>query len=138
MKAIQDLGCGRKPSSVPAIHATQRPEVPSPPEACEVLPQAAPLFTKSALSPRTHRAARFSATPDEDFEALYAGPILPELYPIEKLHSSPGNCLLIANDVGLGKRTLLTVSAGPHREVQEETCLEGSPSPLHQLRTLRR
>jgi hypothetical protein len=147
-----DPGFGLLEKAFLATHHTCHPEALYPPEACEVLPHAAPLFAESALSPRTpwesaHRAVGLSATPDEDFAALYAGRILPEPYqlaPIEKLLSSPRNCLLIANDIGLGKHILLIVPPGLVEQWQKEMCKKfalaftsiESASLLERVRTL--
>jgi superfamily II DNA or RNA helicase len=114
--STQKLGDGKTLFLLLATDGSERLKILSPPEHCELLSQSAPSFAKGALVPWTpwfaaHHAVQLASVADNEFAALHAGRILPESYqfaPVEKLLRSPRNCLLIADDVGLGK----TVEAG--------------------------
>lgn len=89
----------------------------SPPEVVESLPDAAPVFSRDALSPwrpwiLSHNAIRLADSGTSDsFAALTSGRIQPEPYqfaPARRMLRLPRPCILIADDVGLGK----TVEAG--------------------------
>ncbi len=92
-------------------------KVLAPPEKVEHLPNPAPVFVKEALSPWTpwyldHKALKLcSLRGNGGFEAISSGRISPEPYqfaPIGRMLNLPRPCLLIADDVGLGK----TIEAG--------------------------
>jgi ERCC4-related helicase len=111
-----DVTGGRKLYSLLAANDSSAIEILSPPDDVVPIEGEAPNFSKNSLAPFhswnvAHDILNLGSIPSDSMAALYAGRISPEKYqfaPIKKLLALPRPCLLIADDVGLGK----TIEAG--------------------------